>query len=67
MFNHSVQGIQVNLDAFHRSAERLRNFEAADLAGETVAMTIAERAVTANTAVMRTSLSLTSEIIDILA
>ncbi len=67
MFNHSVQGIQVNLEAFQRSAERLHNFESADLARETVAMTLAERAVTANAAALRTSLSLTSEIIDILA
>lgn len=67
MFDHSVQGIQINLDAFRRSAERLRDFESSDLAGETVTMITAERAVAANTTALRTSLSLTSEIIDILA
>jgi len=67
MYSESIQGIRMGLEAFDQSARRLANFETADVPRESVNMMIAENAVRANTIALQTNLSLTHEVIDILA
>ena len=66
MFDSSIAGIRVNLEAFSRAAKALQNSESADLAAEMTALTISQKAVRANIEALRATQDASRRVIDLI-